>query len=102
MPSRGFPCSYYPVPTTAGIAHPGLLLNDAAGAIKFSLPALPFTILMPALSLLLVFRSNNGYSRWNEARPIPSPYPHPQMPLLRERGAYAMGLQWLPCIEAVT
>jgi len=54
----------------SGIAHPGLLLNDAAGAIKFSLPALPFTILMPALSLLLVFRSNNGYSRWNEARTL--------------------------------
>ena len=32
------------------------------------LPALPFTILMPALSLLLVFRTNTGYSRWNEAR----------------------------------
>ena len=32
------------------------------------LPALPFTILMPALSLLLVFRTNTGYARWNEAR----------------------------------
>ena len=30
------------------------------------LPALPFTILMPALSLLLVFRTNTGYARWNE------------------------------------
>ena len=97
VPSRGFSC-----PTTAGVAHPGLLLNDAADVIKFQLPALPFTILMPALSLLLVFRSNNAYSRWNEARPIPKPYPHPQMPLLRERGAYAVGLRWTPCIEAVT
>ena len=33
------------------------------------LPALPFSILMPALSLLLVFRTNTGYSRWNEAHP---------------------------------
>ena len=32
------------------------------------LPALPFTILMPALSLLLVFRTNTGYARWNEVR----------------------------------
>merc|ERR1719298_52615 len=34
------------------------------------LPALPFTILMPALSLLLVFRTNTGYFRWNEARTL--------------------------------
>ena len=25
---------------------------------------------MPALSLLLVFRTNTGYSRWNEARTL--------------------------------
>ena len=37
------------------------------------LPALPFTILMPALSLLLVFRTNTGYARWNEAHPKPKP-----------------------------
>ncbi|KAL1528022.1 hypothetical protein AB1Y20_009391 [Prymnesium parvum] len=35
-----------------------------------SLPALPFTISMPALSLLLVFRTNTGYFRWNEARTL--------------------------------
>ena len=34
------------------------------------LPALPFTILMPALSLLLVFRTNTGYARWNEVREL--------------------------------
>ena len=34
------------------------------------LPALPFSILMPALSLLLVFRTNTGYFRWNEARTL--------------------------------
>merc|ERR1719274_297683 len=35
-----------------------------------SLPALPFTIAMPALSLLLVFRTNTAYFRWNEARTL--------------------------------
>merc|ERR1719310_2157763 len=36
----------------------------------FSLPALPFSIAMPALSLLLVFRTNTAYFRWNEARTL--------------------------------
>ena len=35
-----------------------------------ALPALPFTIAMPALSLLLVFRTNTAYFRWNEARTL--------------------------------
>jgi len=35
-----------------------------------ALPALPFTIAMPALSLLLVFRTNTAYYRWNEARTL--------------------------------
>lgn len=43
-------------------------LDVNVGAI--SLPALPFSIMMPALSLLLVFRTNTGYSRWNEARTL--------------------------------
>ena len=61
------PCTRVLLFQPPGIAHPGPLLLDA-GSIKFMLPALPFTILMPALSLLLVFRTNTGYSRWNEAR----------------------------------
>ena len=48
-----------------GVAHPGPLMLPA-----LVLPALPFTILMPALSLLLVFRTNTGYARWNEARTL--------------------------------
>ena len=36
----------------------------------FSLPAFPFSISMGALSLLLVFRTNTAYSRWNEARTL--------------------------------
>jgi predicted membrane chloride channel (bestrophin family) len=37
---------------------------------KVALPAFPFTIAMPALSLLLVFRVNTAYARWNEARTL--------------------------------
>ena len=53
-----------------GISHPGPLhfLDNDINALM--LPALPFTILMPALSLLLVFRTNTGYARWNEARTL--------------------------------
>jgi len=48
----------------SGVMHPGI------GMPALMLPALPFTILMPALSLLLVFRTNTGYARWNEARTL--------------------------------
>jgi len=37
---------------------------------KIALPVFPFTIAMPALSLLLVFRVNTAYARWNEARTL--------------------------------
>jgi len=43
-----------------------LNFNNAA----LSLPAFPFSIASPALSLLLVFRANTGYARWNEARTL--------------------------------
>lgn len=33
-----------------------------------ALPTLPFTLSSPALGLLLVFRTNASYARWNEAR----------------------------------
>ena len=49
----------------SGVVHPGPLHMPA-----LMLPALPFTILMPALSLLLVFRTNTGYARWNEVREL--------------------------------
>jgi hypothetical protein len=54
----------------SGVVHPGPYaeLGKQLGAI--SLPALPFSICMPALSLLLVFRTNTGYARWNEARTL--------------------------------
>ena len=58
-----------------GVTHAGPL-NEllAAGGIQvaepLTLPALPFSIVMPALSLLLVFRTNTAYFRWNEARTL--------------------------------
>lgn len=54
----------------SGVVHPGPLAPMAANIKTLSLPALPFSIAMPALSLLLVFRTNTGYSRWNEARTL--------------------------------
>jgi len=51
-----------------GIAHPGAL--SFLDLPPLSLPAFPFTIASPALSLLLVFRTNTGYARWNEARTL--------------------------------
>ena len=53
----------------SGASHPGPLADFWPGG-AFSLPAMPFTIAMPALSLLLVFRTNTGYARWNEARTL--------------------------------
>jgi len=35
---------------------------------ELRLPILPFTLLVPSLSLLLVFRTNASYGRWAEAR----------------------------------
>ena len=43
-----------------------------AGIINFlpmlTLPLTPFTLLSPSLGLLLVFRTNSSYGRWDEAR----------------------------------
>ena len=44
----------------------GLIPQD--GSLLLSLPALPFQLSSPALGLLLVFRTNTAYARWNEAR----------------------------------
>merc|ERR1719217_1216078 len=49
-----------------GVQYPGLLADFK----PIALPALPFTILLPSLSLLLVFRTNTAYFRWNEARTL--------------------------------
>lgn len=49
-----------------GVQHSGLLHDTALPAL--SLPLAPFTLLSSALGLLLVFRTNTGYQRWDEAR----------------------------------
>jgi len=47
-----------------GVAHPALLnMLPVIG-----LPLVPFTMLTPSLGLLLVFRTNSSYTRWDEAR----------------------------------
>eukprot|EP00960_Hanusia_phi_P039737 754016-Hanusia_phi.AAC.2 len=38
------------------------------GSFMLALPTLPFQLSSPALALLLVFRTNTVYARWNEAR----------------------------------
>jgi len=53
-----------------GVSHIGPLNMFDSTLKSLSLPALPFSIAMPALSLLLVFRTNTGYFRWNEARTL--------------------------------
>jgi len=59
---------FYKYQDFSGVFHPGLLAGVEAKAI--SLPVLPFSFASPALSLLLVFRTNTAYSRWNEARTL--------------------------------
>ena len=54
----------------SGVVHPGALSFLNVNSKPLSLPAFPFSVLMPALSLLLVFRTNTGYFRWNEARTL--------------------------------
>jgi len=52
-----------------GVTHPGVL-QGFLNIKSVSLPAFPFSIGLPALSLLLVFRTNTAYFRWNEARTL--------------------------------
>lgn len=61
---------FYSYTDFGGVAHPGPLHSLDVNIGSLSLPPLPFTILMPALSLLLIFRTNTAYFRWNEARTL--------------------------------
>jgi len=54
----------------SGVLQPGPLATIGKGLGPLSLPGMPFTVCMPALSLLLVFRTNTAYARWNEARTL--------------------------------
>lgn len=49
-----------------GIKHPGVLASTFLPTLSF--PMSPFTLSSASLGLLLVFRTNTGYSRWDEAR----------------------------------
>jgi len=49
-----------------GMVHPGLLRGQYAPPL--SLPMNPFTLSSSFLGLLLVFRTNKAYQRWDEAR----------------------------------
>jgi len=50
----------------SGVTHDGLLKDSIIPAL--SLPMTPFTLSSASLGLLLVFRTNTGYQRWDEAR----------------------------------
>ena len=48
----------------SGVQHDAVLPNLPG----LTLPLTPFTLLSPSLGLLLAFRTNKSYSRWDEAR----------------------------------
>jgi len=50
----------------SGASHPGLVQMQFLP--KLGLPLQAFTLTSPALGLLLVFRTNTSYQRWDEAR----------------------------------
>eukprot|EP00578_Thalassiosira_sp_NH16_P006524 CAMPEP_0181104038 /NCGR_PEP_ID=MMETSP1071-20121207/15204_1 /TAXON_ID=35127 /ORGANISM="Thalassiosira sp., Strain NH16" /LENGTH=434 /DNA_ID=CAMNT_0023187189 /DNA_START=86 /DNA_END=1390 /DNA_ORIENTATION=+ len=50
----------------AGVMHDPII--SAKWAMLVGLPLTPFTVLTPSLGLLLVFRTNASYKRWDEAR----------------------------------
>jgi putative membrane protein len=47
-----------------GVQHEAII----AALPQLTLPLTPFTLLSPSLGLLLVFRTNSSYGRWDEAR----------------------------------
>lgn len=53
-----------------GVVHPGMLSFLGKNLAPVAIPGMAYTISMPALALLLVFRTNTAYSRWNEARTL--------------------------------
>jgi predicted membrane chloride channel (bestrophin family) len=49
-----------------GVEHAALIQSDVLPMLQ--LPLTPFTLASPSLGLLLVFRTNTSYKRWDEAR----------------------------------
>uniref|UniRef100_A0A7S3LDL3 Bestrophin homolog n=1 Tax=Amphora coffeiformis TaxID=265554 RepID=A0A7S3LDL3_9STRA len=50
--------------------HRRLLATNPAAAAKMYLPSAPHTLMMSVLGLLLVFRTNSAYARFNEGRKV--------------------------------
>ena len=50
--------------------HRRLLETNSQAAAKMYLPAAPHTLMMSVLGLLLVFRTNSAYARFNEGRKV--------------------------------
>eukprot|EP00581_Thalassiosira_minuscula_P019291 CAMPEP_0183711992 /NCGR_PEP_ID=MMETSP0737-20130205/7290_1 /TAXON_ID=385413 /ORGANISM="Thalassiosira miniscula, Strain CCMP1093" /LENGTH=433 /DNA_ID=CAMNT_0025940567 /DNA_START=119 /DNA_END=1420 /DNA_ORIENTATION=+ len=50
----------------AGVMHDPIITAD--WAMKVGLPLTPFTTISSSLGLLLIFRTNTSYKRWDEAR----------------------------------
>ena len=50
----------------SSVTHPGIMHDSLIPII--CLPLAPFTLASPSLGLLLVFRTNTSYQRWDEAR----------------------------------
>jgi putative membrane protein len=48
------------------VTHPGIMHDSIIPVL--CLPLAPFTLASPSLGLLLVFRTNTSYQRWDEAR----------------------------------
>lgn len=54
----------------SGGSHPALISSSLLPML--TLPLAPFTLSSPSLGLLLVFRTNTSYQRWDEARKVGS------------------------------
>jgi len=54
----------------AGVSHAGPLAFIGANLAPVYIPMMAFSTASPALALLITFRCNTAYSRWNEARTL--------------------------------
>ena len=69
-----------------GVKHAGILASSCIPTA--GLPMAPFTLSSASLGLLLVFRTNTGYSRWDEARK------NWGMNINRTRDLFRMSVAW--------
>eukprot|EP00775_Hariotina_reticulata_P010167 gene10169-10327_t len=94
------PLAYVAIVSTAVCTYETALLNKLLPDLGFVWPSLtvnftgPFSLSTFALSLLLVFRTNSSYQRWNEARRFWG------LLINRSRDIARQALQWTPPEEA--